>query len=77
MFRIVRRSRYGEQPTAWAPRVAHSAPARQFVIVRTDARRTRPLTIADYDTADGTVTIVLQTIGMSTRKMYGRGRCAG
>ena len=29
----------------------------------------RSLTIADFDPADGTVTIVIQTIGVSTRKM--------
>lgn len=53
-----------------APRVAQSALPGQFVIVRVDERGERvPLTIADYDLSDGSVTIVVQTIGASTRKM--------
>ena len=53
-----------------APRVAQSALPGQFVIVRVDEQGERvPLTIADYDKADGTVTIVIQTIGVSTRKL--------
>ena len=53
-----------------APRVAQSALPGQFVIVRVDERGERvPLTIADYDLSDGAVTIVVQTIGASTRKM--------
>jgi ferredoxin--NADP+ reductase len=53
-----------------APRVAQSALPGQFVIVRVDEQGERvPLTIADYDLADGTVTIVIQTIGVSTRKL--------
>ena len=53
-----------------APRVAASALPGQFVIVRVDEQGERvPLTIADYDKADGTVTIVIQTIGASTRKL--------
>ncbi len=62
MFRIVEKKLLAEniyRLRVEAPRVAHSAPARQFVIVRTDARRTRA---ADHSrlrhTADGTVTIV-------------------
>lgn len=53
-----------------APRVAASALPGQFVIVRVDEQGERvPLTIADYDKADGTVTIVIQAIGASTRKL--------
>ncbi len=53
-----------------APRVArHCAPG-QFVIVRIDERGERiPLTICDYDAEKGTVTIVFQTIGASTKMM--------
>ncbi|MFR9503531.1 MAG: sulfide/dihydroorotate dehydrogenase-like FAD/NAD-binding protein [Rikenellaceae bacterium] len=51
-----------------APRVASSAKPGQFVIVRTDERGERiPLTIADFNAAEGWVTIVIQTIGVSTR----------
>lgn len=53
-----------------APRVAQSAQPGQFVIVRVDEQGERvPLTIADFNKEDGTVTIVIQTIGVSTRKL--------
>ena len=53
-----------------APRVAQSALPGQFVIVRVDEQGERvPLTIADYNKTDGTVTIVIQAIGVSTRKL--------
>lgn len=53
-----------------APLVAASAKPGQFIIVRTDRFGERiPLTICDYDTNDGSVTIVTQSIGISTRKI--------
>ncbi|MBR5820531.1 MAG: sulfide/dihydroorotate dehydrogenase-like FAD/NAD-binding protein [Alistipes sp.] len=53
-----------------APRVAHAALPGQFVIVRADAIGERiPLTIADFDPAEGSVTIVIQTLGVSTHKI--------
>ena len=53
-----------------APLVANSAKPGQFIIVRTDRFGERiPLTICDYDTNLGTVTIVTQSIGVSTRKI--------
>ncbi len=53
-----------------APRVARAALPGQFVIVRADAVGERiPLTIADYDAREGSVTIVVQTLGVSTRKI--------
>ena len=53
-----------------APRVAkHCAPG-QFIIVRMDEKGERiPLTICDYDSEKGIVTIVFQTIGASTKMM--------
>ena len=57
-----------------APRVARAALPGQFVIVRADQGGERiPLTIADYDAAEGSVTIVIQTIGLSTRKICALG----
>ena len=57
-----------------APRVAKAAQPGQFVIVRADENGERiPLTIADYDRREGTVTIVTQTIGVSTRKICALG----
>lgn len=53
-----------------APRVARAALPGQFVIVRVDKVGERiPLTIADFDAAEGSVTIVIQTLGVSTRKI--------
>lgn len=53
-----------------APRVAKSAQPGQFIILRMDEKGERlPLTICDYDREKGTVTIVVQTIGCSTRRM--------
>lgn len=54
----------------YAPRVAEAALPGQFVIVRADEVGERiPLTIADYDSEEGTVTLVTQTVGYSTRKI--------
>ena len=51
-----------------APRLAKAALPGQFLIVRTDEKGERiPLTISDYDAQAGTVTIVTQPIGASTR----------
>ncbi len=53
-----------------APRVARAAKPGQFVIIRIDEFGERvPLTISDYDAEEGTVTIVTQAIGASTRKL--------
>lgn len=53
-----------------APRIAESALPGQFLIVRVDAYGERiPLTICDYDREAGTVTIVTQTVGLSTDKL--------
>lgn len=73
MFRIVEKRTLADNIYLLrieAPRVAHSALPGQFVIVRVDEQGERvPLTIADYDKEDGTVTIVIQAIGVSTRKL--------
>ncbi len=56
--------------TVEAPRVARSAQPGQFVIVRAGEKGERiPLTIADYDPERGTVVIVTQRIGVSTRRI--------
>lgn len=73
MFKIVEKRQLAEnifQMKIAAERVARAALPGQFVIVRATENGERiPLTIADYDTEAGTVTIVTQTIGMSTRKI--------
>ena len=54
----------------YAPRMAHSALPGQFLIVRVDDRGERvPLTISDFDRDKGTITIVTQALGVSTRKI--------
>ena len=53
-----------------APRIAAAAQPGQFLIVRADEPGERiPLTISDYDPVKGTVTLVIQPIGASTRSM--------
>ena len=73
MFKIVAKRQLAEQIFEMkiaAERVARAALPGQFVIVRANEGGERiPLTIADYDVEAGTVTIVTQTIGMSTRKI--------
>ncbi|MCT4586007.1 MAG: sulfide/dihydroorotate dehydrogenase-like FAD/NAD-binding protein [Peptostreptococcaceae bacterium] len=50
-----------------APRVASGAKPGQFIIIKLDEKGERiPLTIADYDKKEGTVSIVFQPVGQST-----------
>jgi ferredoxin--NADP+ reductase len=54
----------------YAPRVAAKAEPGQFIILRTDEAGERiPLTVADYDRAAGTVTIIFQIVGATTEKL--------
>ncbi|MBQ9705886.1 MAG: bifunctional dihydroorotate dehydrogenase B NAD binding subunit/NADPH-dependent glutamate synthase [Paludibacteraceae bacterium] len=53
-----------------APLIARSRKAGHFVIVRVDERGERmPLTIADSDMQKGTITLVVQRIGVSSAKL--------
>jgi ferredoxin--NADP+ reductase len=53
-----------------APRIARRRQAGQFVIVRVYARGERiPLTIADGDPDRGTITLIVQGVGKTTRLM--------
>lgn len=53
-----------------APRVAKSALPGQFIILRTTEKGERvPLTIADYNKEEGTVTIVVQIVGKTTLEL--------
>jgi len=61
-----------------APRVAKASYPGQFVIVKMDEKGERiPLTICDIDKEKGTITIVFQTMGASTKRMaqYEVGEC--
>lgn len=53
-----------------APLVARKAQAGQFVILRVyEAGERIPLTIADFDRDKGTVTVVFQEVGKTTKKL--------
>lgn len=53
-----------------APMIARSRRAGHFVIVRVDSHSERmPLTISDADTEKGTITLVVQRVGVSSAKL--------
>ena len=53
-----------------APLVARHAKAGQFVIIRIDEEGERiPLTVSDFDHTNGTVTLVVQAVGYTTKKL--------
>lgn len=55
------------------PQMARAAHPGQFVIVMLDEHGERiPLTIADFDRDKGTVTLVIQAVGKSSREMQAR-----
>lgn len=55
-----------------APRVAKSANPGQFIIIKNNEKGERvPLTIADYNKEKGTVSIVFQAVGKSTKELAG------
>jgi len=52
------------------PAMARAAKPGQFVIVMTHVQGERiPLTIADFDSDEGTLTLVIQAVGKTTREM--------
>jgi len=56
--------------TVYAPHIANKAKAGQFIIFRVNEKGERiPLTIADTNKADGTVTIIFQEVGKSTKEL--------
>lgn len=58
------------QMTVEAPDVARKALAGQFIILRVDEDGERiPLTIADYNREEGTITIIFQIVGATTEKL--------
>ena len=73
MFRILEKQSLNTFVTRMkieAPRVAKKASPGQFVILRSHPDGERiPLTIADYDRAEGSVTIIFQVVGAGTEKL--------
>ena len=53
-----------------APHIAKKALPGQFVILRVDEKGERiPLTVADCDTVEGTVTVIFQIVGATTQEL--------
>ena len=53
-----------------APLIARKAEPGQFIILRIDEYGERvPFTIADFDREEGTVTIIVQIVGKTTRDL--------
>ncbi|MBR4868577.1 MAG: sulfide/dihydroorotate dehydrogenase-like FAD/NAD-binding protein [Clostridia bacterium] len=73
MYRIVKKESLNPTVTRMeieAPRVAQKAQAGQFVILRVDDVGERmPLTVADCDSTQGTVTVIFQIVGATTKKL--------
>ncbi len=73
MFKIVKKKQLNEfvmLNEIEAPFIAKKAQAGQFIIFRVDEKGERiPLTIADYDREKGTVTIIYQMVGRSTKML--------
>ncbi len=73
MFKILRKKALNDSVVLMdidAPLIAKKAQAGQFIIFRVDEYGERvPLTIADYDRDKGTVTIIFQTVGNSTKML--------
>jgi len=70
MFKIISKTQLSPAVIRFvleAPRVAANAKPGQFVILRVSGKGERiPLTIADFDAAAGTITIVVQELGKTT-----------
>lgn len=73
MFKILEKKVLGAGVTSLtidAPFIAKKVKAGQFVIIRIDEIGERiPLTVADFDCENGTLTIIFQAVGFTTRKL--------
>ncbi len=73
MYKIIKKEVLNSQITLMeveAPYVARKVQAGQFIILRVDELGERiPLTVADYNRERGTVTIIFQAIGKSTKML--------
>jgi homotetrameric NADPH-dependent glutamate synthase len=73
MYKILRREVFSDVTFLWeveAPDVAQAAEPGHFVMLRLREGGERiPLTVADFDRARGTITIVVQALGKTTREM--------
>lgn len=73
MYKIVTKKQFSEKVFLFeieAPLIAKSRKPGNFVIVRVDKHSERmPLTIADADVERGTITLVIQEVGLSSTKL--------
>lgn len=73
MYRIVTKKQFSEKVFLFeieAPLIAKSRKPGNFIIVRVDKHGERmPLTIADADVKRGTITLVIQEVGLSSTKL--------
>ena len=73
MYKILKKKQLNPTVTLMdieAPLVARAAEPGQFIILRVDEEGERiPLTIADFDRARGSVTIIFQIVGATTEKL--------
>lgn len=73
MNKIIDKKQYSEKVFKFeieAPLIAKSRKAGNFVIIRVDKNSERmPLTIADADIQKGTITLVVQEVGLSSKKL--------
>jgi glutamate synthase (NADPH) small chain len=73
MYKIVRHEAFSDTTFLWeveAPDVAASAQPGHFVMLRLREGAERiPLTVADFDRKRGTITMVVQALGKTTREM--------
>jgi homotetrameric NADPH-dependent glutamate synthase len=76
MYQILRREAFSDTTFLWevrAPDVAASAQPGHFVMLRLHEGSERvPLTVADFDRSRGTITLVTQALGKTTREMRDR-----
>lgn len=73
MYTILRREAFSDTTFLWeveSPDVAQSAQPGHFVMLRLHEDGERiPLTVADFDRDKGTITMVIQALGKTTREM--------
>jgi ferredoxin--NADP+ reductase len=78
MYKVLDRVDYSDDvymQVIEAPAIAAVCQPGQFIILRIDEEGERiPLTIADFDRAAGTITIVVQAIGKTTRQLQRLGK---
>lgn len=73
MFKILKKRVLNEQVKLleiYAPLIAKKAEPGQFIILRTDENGERiPLTVADFDRNAGSVTVIFQEVGATTKRL--------